>query len=137
MSNPAATVVYGGLCCPDQSLTWGVSAAIRPVVPPAPGADAFVEITFDKDAGWLDPGQLIEVEVEVGSLNGINSNPTNDYSYLLTATGAQEQRDDCPLVGDCDTFRSCRLTVYDDGRLLWGHLKGLDLPCPNPRRRRS
>jgi hypothetical protein len=82
---------------------------------------AFVEITFDENAGRLDPGQVIEFEVEIRSQNGVDAYPTNDYSFLPTATGGQGQWDDCPLVGDCVMFRSCRLTVYDEGRLLWGH----------------
>jgi len=121
IASPTATVTYGDICCPDKDVTTHVKAAVQPLSPTAPGADTYVEIGFDSTSGFLDPADVIEVEVDYMNAIGSTLNATNDYSYVATATGAQSQWDNCPAMGNCTAFHSCVMTVYQSGALIWGN----------------
>src|SRR6185503_1369219 len=116
-----ATVVYGDICCPDQVITTHVTAKIVAMNPPAVGADTYVELAFDATAGTLAPAHSVEVEVEFANATGSASTTSNDYSYIATATGSQAQWDNCPSTGNCTPFRSCVMTAYQGGTLVWGN----------------
>ena len=89
--------------------------------PPAAGADTYIEIGFDATAGMLAPAHTLEVEIEFANAAGSMSNTSNDYSYVASATGSQAQWDNCPSTGNCTPFRSCVMTVYQAGTLIWGN----------------
>jgi cellulose 1,4-beta-cellobiosidase len=118
---PSATVVYGDVCCPDKIITSHVTAKIVAMNPPALGADTYVELAFDATAGTLAPAHSLEVEVEFANATGSASTTSNDYSYIATATGSQAQWDNCPSTGNCMPFRSCVMTAYQAGTLIWGN----------------
>jgi hypothetical protein len=83
-------------------------------------ADTYVEISFDATAGTLAPLHEVEVEVEYTNAARASSNQLNDYSFTAAATGTQPQWDACPGAS-CTQFRSCLLTVYQGGTLIWGN----------------
>jgi hypothetical protein len=121
IASPTTLVSYGDVCCPDKVITTHVAAAVRSMTPPATGADTYIEFTFDATAGTLAPAHTVEVEAEFSNATASASNPSNDYSYIATATGTQAQWDNCPSSGNCVPFRSCQITVHQAGTLVWGN----------------
>ncbi len=120
IGSAVATAVYGDVCCPDSIITSHVKASVQPLSPPASGADAYVEITFDSTSGSLAAARMLDVEVEFKNAIGSVSDQTNDYSYIATATGTQSLWDNCPTTGNCAPFHSCLMTVHQNGTLIWG-----------------
>jgi hypothetical protein len=116
----ATTVYYAGTCCGDNRSGLNADVKVSVIsIAPTRGADHYLETTFDPSAGDLLEGDSVQVEVSFHASDfGQNLNQANDYSFVATATGTQSQWDGCPP--QCDRFRSCLLTVYRNGVLVWG-----------------
>lgn len=114
------SVFYAGTCCGNSRTGFNADVIVSVnAIPPAPTADHDLETTFDSAAGVLLDGDSVQVEVGFHAPGfGQNLNQANDYSYIATATGTQAEWDLCPT--QCSHFRSCVITVYKDGALVWG-----------------
>jgi Cellulose binding domain len=111
---------YEEVCCSSSGFVLGhTHASVHPLVPATATASSYIEITFDSGAGNVVPGDVLQVEA--GIIHGQEPyNQTNDYSYSATNAGKQMEWDQCPGAALCTKFRSCNLTVYKDGILVWG-----------------
>jgi hypothetical protein len=114
------TVYYSDICCsvPDRRIDSHVVASCNSM-PSASGADSYLEFGFDATAGVLAPGDTVQVELAFhADLFDRNLTQDNDYSYT-PIRGTQAEWDACP-GGACAKFRSCTITAYRDGVLVWG-----------------
>jgi hypothetical protein len=115
---------YTEVCCsaPRPRFDANVTLALRDVSPAKPTATSYIEIGFDSAAGTLADQDTVKVEVGLVG-NQETATQTNDYSYVASATGNQQQWDNCPHAPGgpmCAKYVSCVTTVYQDGVLSWG-----------------
>jgi hypothetical protein len=116
-----AEVYYSDICCsaPVGRMDGNVLPSYHPMVSPAPNADSYLEFGFAAGAGNLAVGDAVQVELGFHApAYDRNLSQANDYSYAPLA-GTQAQWDACP-GGACAKFRTCTITVYRDGVLVWG-----------------
>ena len=115
------TEVYATV--PRVGFNANVLMALRPISSPTnPTATSYIEVGFDSGAGTLVDGDTVKVEIGLIGNGGMQTQ-TNDYSYLSTARGTQNEWDQCPIGpggAKCAKYVSCMIDVYKDGTLVWG-----------------
>lgn len=100
----------------------GTALAIKPLEPPHPEADHYLEVSFDgvSEAEVLSHGQMPPFEAR--TMFWRTGHPTldqdNDYSFVPTT-------DTVMTVEGRDYNETTKVTVYRDGELIWG-----TEPCP-------
>jgi hypothetical protein len=115
-----AEVYYSDICCnaPVQRLDSKVVASCHAMTPTT-NADSYLEFGFVAGAGDLAAGDAVQVEIAFHApAYDRNLTQSNDYSYTPIG-GTQIQWDACPGAA-CAKFRTCAITVYRDGVLVWG-----------------
>jgi hypothetical protein len=84
-----------------------VTTKVEAVLPPRPGANAYVEIAFTRGALSLDPGlDTGDIQLHLYATDQALIDPRDDYSSLCNPVGV--------------AFPSNRITAYLDGVLVWG-----------------
>jgi Cellulose binding domain len=84
-----------------------LSTKVADVLPPRPGANAYVEIAFSRGALALDPGlDTGDMQLHLHAADKAPIDATDDYSSLCDPVGV--------------AFPSSRITAYLDGVLVWG-----------------
>jgi len=91
-------------------------AVIKAASSPSPTANAYLEVAFLPAAGVILPGDTSgDIRMQVTNAEFSNYNKSNDYSF----NGSQTSFADYPKV-----------TLYENGKLVWGIEPGPDLPTP-------
>jgi len=114
------SIFYTGTCCHSERSQFNeqVEATVH-AQPDVAAADTNLELTFLADAGTVQAGDAVQVEVSFHA-PGYERRvaQADDYSFSASATGTQAEWDLCP--GACAKFGAAKLALYDEGRLVWG-----------------
>ncbi len=99
LSSPWMTnVYYTDICCshPRKNFEANVFVSAQSM-PLTPTADTYLEFGFDAAAGYVAPGDAVQVEVAFHAPSFDRTLvQTNDYSYGTTDVGTQAEWDACP-----------------------------------------
>jgi hypothetical protein len=115
------SIYYAGECCgaSRSGFTADVAVTVNAIATPMPGADHYLEVTFDSAAGVLADGDSVQIEVGFyAPEHDQDLNQANDYSFIAGSTATQAEWNLCPT--QCAQFESCVITVYENGALVWG-----------------
>lgn len=66
---------------PYRAVTSNVTGKFVKMDKAMEGADTYLEIAFDKDAGTLNPGETVEIQSNFNKKDWSNYNQDNDYSF--------------------------------------------------------
>lgn len=95
-----------------------VSATLGRLAPAATGADSYLELRFGAGAGTLAPGAATgEIQSRIAKSDWSAYDERNDWSFDATRT---------------QFTTTPRVTVYVDGRLVWGTEPGGAVATPTP-----
>ncbi|WP_027087662.1 cellulose binding domain-containing protein [Cohnella panacarvi] len=91
-------------------------AVIKIASAPSPTANRYIELSFLPSAGSIQPGSTSgDIRLRVDNTTFTNYNKLNDYSYIDAQTSFAD---------------SSRITLYENGSLIWGVEPSSDLPSP-------